>query len=137
MPECRILRDECVEFVHVRRVHAGGRLVEQQKSRRARQRARDLQPTLIDQGQLRRQPRLPVADARPTASISSALGARRALRCWPRQRRRSQRCRQQAAHAGVAADHHVLDHRQARKQTHLLEVAGDAHGEHLVGARPV
>ncbi len=108
------------------RVHAGGRLVEQQQLRVGGERARDLEPALVAVGQVAGQLVVPARQSRrrraaPRArSRASRLLALDALRC----RGSSRRCRRLSRQC--IADQHVLERRHLVEEADVLERPADA-----------
>ena len=125
MPRSRTLRMSVVELLALLRVHAGGRLVEQEQLGLGRQRAGDLEAALVAVGQvlgelvgLVRQ----TDEVQPLAGLvlgvrfSSALnfGVRNTAPMGP------------AVRARVAPDHDVLERGHVLEQADVLERARDA-----------
>src|SRR5712691_1677591 len=114
--------------------HAGGRLVQQQERRLGRQRARDLQPSLITIGQIAGD--LVRAGAQPHAveqiggpSPQPALDVLEVATT-------GQDITQAERDARVHADEDVLDGRHVVEEPDVLERATDAECGDLIGAKP-
>ena len=114
-----------------RRIHAGGRLVEQQELRPRRQRADDLQPPLRAVGERAGLQVRQVLHFEDGEQLKRPL--MRALLGPPVRGQTGERAAQAVAHGVVQPHLHIVLHAQPLEQADVLERAGDAHAVDLVG----
>src|SRR5689334_14551845 len=105
-------------------VHPGGRLVEEQQLRLGRERAGDLEPTLVAVGEVLCE--LVVRSSQPREGEQLARLLLGLALLAPDAGQPEDRAEDAALQAGVHADQHVLERRHLREQADVLERATDA-----------
>src|SRR5581483_1883962 len=118
--------DELAERQPLRRIHAGGGLVQREQPRLGGERTGNFQPALIA---VRQAPRAVVGAGADADVIEQRQGARQNLALLGERARVAQH---RAEHAGprahVAADHHILERREVGEEPDVLKGARDAGG---------
>ena len=130
-PVSRILPDQLEQLLLLRRVEAGGRLVQAEQLRLGGQRPGDLQPALVAVGQVAGQLVGPVARCRRSRAARRAR-SRPSLLLPPVPRQPEQRAGTLGLVVRVRADHDVLQRGHLREEPDVLERPGDAHLGDLV-----
>ena len=114
----------------LRRVHPGGRLVEQQQLGLTRERTRDLETPLVTIREVAGQ--LVVAATEPDVAEPAARRLADLLLFGRVAGQAERRVDQSRAHPGMLADHYILERGHVPKEADVLERPADAHSHDLV-----
>ena len=124
--------DQASQIVDLGTVHPGGGFIEKHKPRLAGERARNLNTTLIAEGELQRLYVPLHGDADKVEKLPRFLGGCPLAARYSKQRRRI--AHDSPIDRSVTADHDVLEDGQAANQTNVLEIPGDPHLQHTIRA---